>query len=171
MNKPADLAQDGKDLKEVLGHNPEDALRNIEIPKEEKSKEELDEEAFYASLNPAQQADFDRLAPYKEHFPEGYDIAMAVKDKGIYGSIYILPLPSSTFIYRPLSLNEDTKIKTIQNMTQEEYRKHVVVKCLVYPAIDLANFPNWLAGTLVTLYDNILIASDFSTMETVPIKM
>ena len=132
---------------------------------------EFDYDAYRESLSPEDQASFDRIFPVAQSLPEGYSIQQAVKDITKYKDIYILPLPSGNYIYRALSAREEREIKAIDGIKQDQYRQQIICKCVLSPAITMTSAAEHLAGTMATLYDNVLIASDFATMDTAPIKI
>ena len=141
------------------------------IQVESSTPPDFTEDDYFQSLTEEQQSVFLRLKEVEQALPAGYTVEQAMKDREAHGEIHLLPLSSETYVFRPLTAKEDAQIKSIKGIDQEKYKDAIVMTCVLSPKIDRNNIRELLAGTTITLQDNILIASDFSSMDSVPIKI
>jgi hypothetical protein len=127
---------------------------------------------FYGSLTENERDDYDKFTALEPKLPNGVTAKMLIEAKRKYTDIYLLELASGIYIYKALTAQEDSRIKAIQGITQSMYMNHVISSCLLFPRMN----PNEadsakLAGTKNTLYNSILIYSDYQTTETISVKL
>jgi len=90
-----------------------------------------------------------------------------------YGDIYVASFgPEDKYIYRPMNRLEYKQIMTVsQNNDNKMFMEEKVVSsCVVWPKIDVTKLPTSKAGTVSTLVELIMAASNFG-IEEAPIKL
>lgn len=92
--------------------------------------------------------------------------------KAKYGDVYVATLGDEKYVYRSLKRIEYKQIlqvgQTPENRTFAEEK--VAEKCVIWPTLDPAKFSMLKAGTISTLVDLIMAASNFGITEE-PIKL
>ncbi len=84
-----------------------------------------------------------------------------------YGEIYQVTLGGTVYVYRPLKRIEYKQIMSNAEQSRTFTEEQVVQKCVIHPKFDLAGTK---AGTVTTLTDLIMVASDFGAQEE-PIRL
>lgn len=90
--------------------------------------------------------------------------------KSKYGEIYKVTLGDKSYVYRPLKRIEYKGIIANPDANRSFSEEQIVQKCLIYPSIDPAALSAEKAGTISTLTDLIMVASNFGVMEE-PVKL
>jgi len=84
-----------------------------------------------------------------------------------YGEIYQVTLSGVVYVYRPLKRIEYKQIVGTTEQTRSFTEEQIVQKCVVHPSIDIASSK---AGTVATLTELVMVASDFGVQEE-PIRL
>jgi len=87
-----------------------------------------------------------------------------------YGEIYLITLGDEQFVYRPLKRFEYKTIMANAESTRAFNEEKIVQMCVVNPAIDVTKLPTLKAGTISTLVELIMAASNFGITEE-PVKL
>lgn len=99
---------------------------------------------------------------------------MIAEWKQKYGEIYQVTLSGTPYVYRPLKRVEYKAIMGTLSANPEANRtfseEQVVQKCLIYPVLDATALAAEKAGTVSTLTDLIMVASNFVVTEE-PVKL
>ncbi|RKZ07403.1 hypothetical protein DRQ25_11650 [Candidatus Fermentibacteria bacterium] len=95
---------------------------------------------------------------------------MIAEWKSKYGEIYQVNLGGQAFVYRPLKRVEYKQIIGTAEANRSFSEEQIVQKCLIHPKADAATLASEKAGTISTLTDLIMVASNFGVMEE-PIKL
>jgi len=84
-----------------------------------------------------------------------------------FGDIFVTSLGNDKYIYRPLKRFEYKQIlQTAQNPENKAFAEEKVAeKCIIWPKLDAAKFSMLKAGTISTLVDLVMVASDFGVSE------
>jgi len=92
--------------------------------------------------------------------------------KAKFGDVYVATFGEEKYIYRPLKRFEYKQIlqvgQTPENRTFVEEK--ISQMCIVWPTIDVAKLSTFKAGTISTLVDLIMAASNFGITEE-PVKL
>jgi len=95
---------------------------------------------------------------------------MIAEWKKKYGEIYQVNLGGQAFVYRPIKRIEYKQIIGTPEVNRALSEEQIVQKCLIHPAVDPATLAAEKAGTISTLTDLIMVASNFGVMEE-PVKL
>jgi hypothetical protein len=95
---------------------------------------------------------------------------MIDKMKEKYGEIYKVTLNGEDFVYRPMKRVEYKQIIGSADTSRTFSEEQIVSKCLVYPEVTAADMSAQKAGTVTTLTDLIMLASNFG-VEEAPVKL
>jgi hypothetical protein len=95
---------------------------------------------------------------------------MIAEWKSKYGEIYQVNLGGQMFVYRPLKRLEYKQIIGSAESNRSYSEEQIVQKCLIHPAMDPTTLAAEKAGTISTLTDLVMVASNFGVMEE-PIKL
>lgn len=88
-----------------------------------------------------------------------------------FGEIFSAVLADGkTYIYRPMKRIEYKAVMANQEASRSYIEEQVVIKCLVHPAISPTDLSAEKAGTISTLTDLIMAASNFGINEE-PVKL
>jgi hypothetical protein len=87
-----------------------------------------------------------------------------------YGDIYLINLGEEKYIYRPLKRFEYKTIMGNTEATRAFNEEKIVQMCVIYPVIEVAKMPTLKAGTVSTLVELIMAASNFGVNEE-PVKL
>ena len=90
--------------------------------------------------------------------------------KGKYGEVYLISLGEEKYIYRPIKRFEYKSIMANAESTRAFNEEKIVQMCVVYPIIDATKLPTIKAGTVSTLVELIMAASNFGITEE-PVKL
>ena len=90
--------------------------------------------------------------------------------KSKYGEIYSINLSEKTYVYRPLKRLEYKSIVSNADTNRSYSEEQIVQKCLIYPGADTFDVSAEKAGTVSTLTDLIMVASNFGVTEE-PVKL
>jgi len=90
--------------------------------------------------------------------------------KAKFGEVYQVNLGGQAFVYRPLKRIEYKQITSNPEANRSLSEEQIVQKCLVHPAVDPSTLAAEKAGTISTLTDLIMVASNFGVMEE-PVKL
>ena len=87
--------------------------------------------------------------------------------KSKYGDIFVATFGEEKYIYRPLKRFEYKQILSLgQAADARTYAEEKVAeKCIVWPKIEAAKLSTFKAGTISTLVDLIMAASNFGITE------
>jgi hypothetical protein len=87
-----------------------------------------------------------------------------------HGEVYLITLGEEQYLYRPIKRFEYKTIMANAESTRAFNEEKIVQMCVVYPAIDVAKLPTLKAGTISTLVELIMAASNFGITEE-PVKL
>lgn len=92
--------------------------------------------------------------------------------KKIHGDVFVATFsPEDKYIYRPLKRFEYKQIIGVSQADNKAFAEEKVVQmCVVWPAIDPTKIAMFKAGTISTLVDLIMAASNFGISEE-PVKL
>lgn len=139
------------------------------FPKEQGT---VNPDKFLVSLTDEEKILYDEYIKMQDQLPLGLTPVKLIEYKRMYGDLYFLQLASGPYLYRALSAKEDKRIKEIKGLTNSAYMNHVISTCVIAPPFTLMEAESSkLAGTKNTLYEQILIYSDFATSDTASIKL
>lgn len=96
------------------------------------------------------------------------EIIQELKSK--FGEVYKVNLNGQDFVYRPLKRVEYKSIVNAADVNRSFSEEQIVSKCLVFPELDATTLSAEKAGTVTTLTDLIMIASNFGVQEE-PVKL
>ena len=99
--------------------------------------------------------------------PDGVTKEQVNEWKEKYGDIYVATFSEEKYIYRPLKRFEYKQILSL-NQTQDARtfaEEKVAEKCIVWPKVESAKLSTLKAGTISTLVDLIMAASNFGITE------
>ena len=99
--------------------------------------------------------------------PNGVTKEQVSEWKEKYGDIYVATFNEEEYIYRPLKRFEYKQILSI-NQTQDARtfaEEKVAEKCIIWPKIESAKLSTLKAGTISTIVDLIMAASNFGITE------
>lgn len=86
------------------------------------------------------------------------------------GDVYKVKLGDGEYVYRPMKRVEYKVIISNQDSTRSYMEEQIVQKCLVYPKLNPTDLGAEKAGTVSTLTDLIMAASNFGVTED-PVKL
>ena len=96
---------------------------------------------------------------------------MIDKWKEQYGDIYSAVLADEKqYIYRPMKRIEYKSVVSNQEASKSFMEEQIVLKCLIYPQFNATDLGAEKAGTVSTLTDLIMAASNFGILEE-PVKL
>jgi hypothetical protein len=87
-----------------------------------------------------------------------------------YGEIYKVKLGEQDYVYRPMKRVEYKSVVGNPDATRTFSEEQIVQKCVVYPTINSTTLAAEKAGTVSTLTDLIMVASNFGVTEE-PVKL
>lgn len=87
-----------------------------------------------------------------------------------YGEIYQIILGGQAYVYRPMKRIEYKQITANQDTNRAFSEEQIVQKCLIFPQLDSTSLSAEKAGTVTTLTDLIMVASNFGVQEE-PVKL
>jgi len=87
-----------------------------------------------------------------------------------HGEVFLITLGEEQYVYRPMKRFEYKTIMTNAESNRAFNEEKIVQMCVVYPAIDVAKMPTLKAGTISTLVELIMAASNFGIAEE-PVKL
>ena len=87
-----------------------------------------------------------------------------------HGEIFLIVLGEEQYVYRPLKRFEYKTIMNNPDSNRAFNEEKIVQMCVVYPTIDVAKMPSLKAGTISTLVELIMAASNFGVTEE-PVKL
>jgi hypothetical protein len=90
--------------------------------------------------------------------------------KAKYGELYMITLGEEQYVYRPLKRFEYKTIMNNADSNRSYNEEKILQMCVVYPIIDPAKLPAIKAGTVATIVELIMSASNFGVTEE-PIKL
>jgi hypothetical protein len=90
--------------------------------------------------------------------------------KAKYGDVFLINLGDEKFIYRPLKRFEYKTIMLNADSTRAFNEEKIVQMCVINPVMDVTKMPTLKAGTISTLVELIMAASNFGATEE-PIKL
>ena len=87
-----------------------------------------------------------------------------------YGELFLITLGDEQFAYRPVKRFEYKTLMGVQDANRAFNEEKIVQMCVVYPTIDPAKMATIKAGTVSTLVELIMAASNFGVTEE-PVKL
>jgi hypothetical protein len=90
--------------------------------------------------------------------------------KSKYGDIYLISLGEEKFVYRPIKRFEYKTIMANTEANRAFNEEKIVQMCVVYPVLDVTKIPTLKAGTITTLVELVMAASNFGITEE-PVKL
>ena len=87
-----------------------------------------------------------------------------------YGEIYKVTLGEQEYVYRPMKRVEYKSIVGNPDATRTFSEEQIVAKCVIHPQINSTTLAAEKAGTVSTLVDLIMVASNFGVVEE-PVKL
>ena len=90
--------------------------------------------------------------------------------KSKFGDIYLITLGEEKYIYRSIKRFEYKTLMANADSTRAFNEEKIVQMCVIYPAIDATKIPTLKAGTITTLVELIMAASNFGVVEE-PVKL
>ena len=95
---------------------------------------------------------------------------MIAEWKKKFGEIYQVNLGGNAYVYRPLKRLEYKQVVANPEANRSFSEEQIVQKCLIHPILDTTTLAAEKAGTISTLTDLIMVASNFGVTEE-PIKL
>ena len=90
--------------------------------------------------------------------------------KNKFGDIYLITLGDDKYIYRSLKRFEYKTLMASTESTRAFNEEKIVQMCVIYPLMDAAKIPTLKAGTITTMVELIMAASNFGVVEE-PVKL
>lgn len=90
--------------------------------------------------------------------------------KSKYGELFLITLGDEQYVYRPLKRFEYKTIMNNPDSNRAFNEEKIVQMCVVYPTIDPTKMPSLKAGTISTIVELIMAASNFGITEE-PVKL
>lgn len=87
-----------------------------------------------------------------------------------HGEVYLITLSDEQYVYRPIKRFEYKTIMANTDATRAFNEEKIVGMCVVYPILDVSKMPTLKAGTISTLVELIMAASNFGISEE-PVKL
>lgn len=114
----------------------------------------------------------DRRNKMAENVIAGVTTEQIAEWKAKFGEVYVAKFSEEEkYVYRPLRRLEYKQLLTLgQNENKTFAEEKVVQMCVVYPVVDPTKIATLKAGTISTLVDLIMAASNFGVAEE-PIKL
>jgi len=90
--------------------------------------------------------------------------------KAKYGDVFAISFGDEQYVYRPIKRFEYKTIMANAESTRAFNEEKIVQMCVLHPAVDVAKMPTLKAGTVSTLVELIMAASNFGVTEE-PLKL
>ena|SRR5665213_1765928 len=90
--------------------------------------------------------------------------------KAKFGDIYLINLGDEQYVYRSIRRFEYKQVMSTPESNRAFNEDKIVQMCIVYPTIDVTKMPAMKAGTVSTLVELIMAASNFGISEE-PVKL
>jgi hypothetical protein len=90
--------------------------------------------------------------------------------KAKYGELFLITFGEEQFVYRPLKRFEYKTIMNNPDANRAFNEEKIMQMCVVHPAIDATKMPALKAGTVATVVELIMSASNFGVSEE-PVKL
>lgn len=90
--------------------------------------------------------------------------------KSKFGDIYLINLGDEKFVYRPIKRFEYKTIMANTEANRAFNEEKIVQMCVIHPVLDVSKIPMLKAGTITTLVELIMAASNFGITEE-PVKL
>ena len=82
-----------------------------------------------------------------------------------FGEVYMINLSGEKYVYRPLKRFEYKTLMSNAEANRAFNEEKIVQSCVVFPIIDAVKMPTLKAGTVSTLVELIMAASNFGVTE------
>ena len=90
--------------------------------------------------------------------------------KAKYGDLLLINLGEEQYVYRPIKRHEFKIIMNNPDSNRPFNEEKIFQTCVIHPTIDAAKMPAMKAGTIATIVELVMAASNFGITEE-PIKL
>ena len=90
--------------------------------------------------------------------------------KGKFGEIQLINLGEEQYVFRPIKRFEYKIVMNNPDSNRAFNEEKIVQMCVIHPAMDVTKMPGMKAGTISTLVELIMAASNFGINEE-PVKL
>ena len=85
--------------------------------------------------------------------------------KSKFGEVWSQKLGDDQYVYRPIRRFEYKQVMNTPDSNRAFNEEKIVQMCVVYPSMDATKMPSMKAGTISTLVELIMAASNFGLSE------